>query len=79
VSGAAWRSLADVRGEPILPVSVGDLIRTGENFHPHFRVIAVTDDRAWIRDVQHGTDHVVPIDRCQRIAPRPTGLDRNRL
>jgi len=66
VSGPAWRSLADVRSVPKLPLQVGDLVRTGPNFHPHFQVIAVTDDRAWVRELQHGTDHVVPIKRCRR-------------
>jgi len=70
VSGLGWRSLADVRGEPALPVCVCDLVRTSENFHPHYSVIAVADDRVWIRDVQHGTDHVVPIGKCQRIEPK---------
>ncbi len=69
MSGPAWRSLADVREEPTLPVTVGDLIRTGDNFHPHYRVIAVTDDKAWISDVQRGSDHVVPIARCRKIRP----------
>jgi hypothetical protein len=46
---------------------VGDAVRTGENFHPHYQVIALTEDRAWIRDTQHGTDHVVPLDRCTRL------------
>ena len=43
------------------------MIRTGHNCHPLYRVIAVTADRAWIRDIQHGTDHVIPIDGCTRI------------
>ena len=67
MSVLAWRSPADLLGEGMARVSVGDLIRTGENFHPHYHVIAMTDDRAWIRDTQHGTDHIVPIDRCHRI------------
>jgi hypothetical protein len=33
---------------------IGDLVRTGETFHPHDHVIAVTQDRAWIRDTQSG-------------------------
>jgi hypothetical protein len=69
VSGVAWRSLADVRSEPAPPAMVGDVVRTGENFYPHYRVIAVADDRAWVRDVQCGTDHVVAINRCVRIDP----------
>ena len=54
-------------GGAALRVGVGDVVRTGNNFHPHYRVIAVTGDRAWIRDIQYGSDHVVPIDRCQAI------------
>jgi hypothetical protein len=67
VSAAAWRSPANLLGETVPSVSVGDLVRTGENSHPHFHVIAVTEDRAWIRDTQHGTDHIVPVDRCNKI------------
>lgn len=67
MSNLVWRSLADVRREPMLPLDAGDLVRTGENFHPHFRIIAVNDDRAWVREVQHGTDHVVPLGHCRRL------------
>jgi hypothetical protein len=64
MSALPWRSPGTQRGAQVRP---GDLVRTGENFHPHYHVIALTDDRAWIRDAQHGTDHVVPIDRCAKI------------
>ena len=67
MSVLAWRSPADLRGEATSHVSAGDLVRMGENFHPHYHVIAMTEDRAWIRDTQHGTDHVVPVDRCRKI------------
>jgi len=67
VSALTWRSPNDLLGEATAFVAVGDVIRTGENFHPHYRVIALTEDRAWIRDTQHGTDHIVPLDRCNRI------------
>ena len=63
----AWRSPIDLLSENTLHVAVGDLIRTGENLRPHYHVIAVTQDRAWVRDTQHGADHIVPIDRCRRI------------
>ena len=63
----AWRSPTDLLSEPTTHVAVGDLVRTGENFHPHYHVVAVTDDRAWIRDTRHVTDHIVPVDRCRRI------------
>jgi hypothetical protein len=61
----AWRSPHDPRRGG--PIAVGDLVRTGENLHPHYEVIATSGDRAWVRDAQYGTDHVVPITRCARI------------
>jgi hypothetical protein len=42
--------------------AAGDLIRTGENLHPHYQVIALSEDRAWILDLQNGTNHLIPID-----------------
>lgn len=64
MSGLAWRSIADASD---VFVAVGDAVVTGENLHPLYRVIAATEDRAWIRDIQHGTDHVIPVDRCRKI------------
>ena len=51
-------------GQAIAP---GDVVRTGEHAYPRYRVIATSDDRAWVRDVQDGTDHIVPIARCRKI------------
>lgn len=67
MSALSWNSPADLRGACSEYVSVGDVVRTGENLHPHYHVIALTADRAWIRDTQYGIDHVVPLDRCRRI------------
>ena len=58
------------------PLEEGELVRTGETFHPYYRIIAVRDERAWIREVQHGSDHVVPLDRCQRVAPPVSAAGR---
>lgn len=66
MSAAAWCAPADLLGETRANVSIGDFVRTGENFHPYYHIIALADDRAWIRDTQHGTDHVVPIKRCSK-------------
>jgi hypothetical protein len=49
---------SDDTGSQICP---GDIVRTGENLYPEYRVIATSEDRAWVRDVQYGTDHIVPI------------------
>jgi hypothetical protein len=64
VMRVAWRSPDDLRSS--VP-AVGDVIRTGDNINPHYEVIATSGDRAWVRDVQYGTDHVVPIARCTSI------------
>ena len=63
----AWRAPSNFRGEATPQITAGDLVRTGENFHPHYHVVAITEDRAWIRDTQYGSDHIVPLDRCRRI------------
>lgn len=63
----AWLSPATLLGEATSALGVGTIVRTGENLHPHYQVIALFDDRAWIRDTQNGRDHVVPIARCSRI------------
>jgi hypothetical protein len=47
--------------------SVGDIVRTGENRYPHYEVIAVSGGRAWVRNVQYGDDHVVPVASIHRI------------
>jgi hypothetical protein len=50
-------------------VRPGNMVRTGDNLYPHYRVIAISDDKAWIRDVQYGTDHVVELERIRRVGP----------
>jgi hypothetical protein len=55
-------------------IRAGDLVRTGENFHPHFTVIAVSGDKAWVRNVQNGVDSLAQLDRCRRIAPVDAAL-----
>ena len=67
MNGAAWRSPTDLCDGLGAPVAAGDLIRTGKNRHPHYRVIAVARDKAWVRCVQHGTDHVIPLGLCRTL------------
>lgn len=67
MSAPAWRSPADLRGETAPSVAAGELIRTGGNFHPHYQVIALSEDRAWVRDLQHGTDQFIPLDGRRKI------------
>ena len=61
MSALAWSSPADLLGGATECDLVGDMIRPGKNRHPHYHVIAITEGRAWIRDTQHGTDHIIPI------------------
>ena len=67
MSALAWSSPADLLGKAAECVLVGDMIRTGENRHPQYHVIALSQDKAWIRDTQHGTDHIVAIEPCCKI------------
>lgn len=48
-------------------IEVGDLVRTGPNHHPHFTVIAVDGDKAWVRNVVDGRDSLALVSRCRRI------------
>lgn len=66
MSIAAWRSAESLPGGTMPSVAAGDRIRTGDNFHPHYQVIALSEDRAWVRDLQYGTDHIIPVDRCRK-------------
>jgi hypothetical protein len=55
-------------------VAVGDLVRTGVNLFPHFQVVAVHGDKAWVRDVQNGADHLALLSRCRRIEPATVAI-----
>jgi hypothetical protein len=48
-------------------ISVGDLVRTGPNLFPHFEVVAVHGEKAWVRNVQNGADHLALVSRCRKI------------
>jgi hypothetical protein len=48
-------------------IQAGDLVRTGPNLFPHFTVIAVNGDKAWVRNVQDGMDGLAALHRCRKI------------
>jgi hypothetical protein len=48
-------------------IQAGDLVRSGANQFPYFTVIAVNDDKAWVRDVQTGADHLMLLSRCRKM------------
>jgi hypothetical protein len=52
-------------------IGPGDLVRTGSNLFPHFEVVAVHGDKAWVRNVQSGEDHLALLTRCRKINGQP--------
>lgn len=48
-------------------IVVGDLVRMGQNHFPHYAVIAVNGDKAWVRNVQSGEDSLAKLDRCRKV------------
>jgi len=48
-------------------IQAGDLVRAGPNLFPHFEVVAVHGDKAWVRNVQNGADHLALLSRCRKI------------
>lgn len=55
-------------------IQAGDLVRAGPNLFPHFEVIAVSGDKAWVRDVQTGADQLALLSRCRKLAAEPLAL-----
>lgn len=55
-------------------ICAGDLVRSGPNLFPHFIVVAVNADKAWVRDVQTGADHLALLSRCRKIQTEPFAL-----
>lgn len=52
-------------------IQPGDLVRTGANLFPHFEVVAVHGDKAWVRNVQTGADQLALLARCRKINGQP--------
>jgi len=48
-------------------ILTGDLVRTGANAFPQYRVIAVYGDKVWVRDVQYGSDGITNLAVCRKI------------
>ncbi|CAN7228199.1 hypothetical protein LJR225_000920 [Phenylobacterium sp. LjRoot225] len=55
-------------------ILAGDLVRSGTNLFPHFEVIAVHGDMAWVRNVQNGADQLAPLSRCRKIQSEALAL-----
>ena len=48
-------------------IHAGDVVRTGTNLFPHFEVLAVHGEKAWVRNVQSGADSLTLLARCRKI------------
>jgi hypothetical protein len=48
-------------------ISAGDWVTTGANVAPHYHVIAICGDKAWIRDVERGHDGITALCRCHKV------------
>jgi hypothetical protein len=48
-------------------IRAGDIVRTGPNLFPHFLVVAVSGDKAWVQNVQNGQDSIAGLSRCRKI------------
>ena len=59
---------ADDQHEAPGAILAGDLVQTSPNQFPQWRVIAVHDDKAWLRDVQTHADGVAQISGCRKVA-----------
>jgi hypothetical protein len=52
-------------------IAAGDVVRTGPNLFPHFEVLAVHGDKAWVRNTANGSDHLALVSRCRKINGQP--------
>jgi hypothetical protein len=48
-------------------IAAGDLVRTGANAFPQYRVLAVYGEKAWVRDINYGTDGITKLNLCRKI------------
>jgi hypothetical protein len=54
--------------EEAAEIRVGDIVRTGPNLYPHYQVIALDADKAWVRNVQTGVDGIAALERLSKVA-----------
>jgi hypothetical protein len=52
-------------------IRVGDLVATGPNLFPRFEVVAVHGDKAWVRNLDNGSDHLALLSRCRKLNGQP--------
>lgn len=60
-------------------LSPGDVVILGDNTEPLYQVVAVRDEKAWVRGlvqgadfIVHGSDYLVSVQRCRKIGRAST-------
>lgn len=73
VSQLSYSDIYDIAHERGYEESIvaGDLVRTGQNLFPHYMVIAVNGEMAWVRNTENGADGLTAINRCRKINGQP--------
>lgn len=76
MSLSSYSDVFDIRHERDYDEEIltGDIVRAGQNLFPHFEVIAINGDKAWVRNVSNGSDHLAPLARCRKIESAPLAL-----
>jgi|GEM_PF-664536 len=52
-------------------IQAGDVVRTGPNLYPHYNVICVDGDKAWVRNVGNGADGITNLSQCRKVDAVP--------
>lgn len=52
-------------------IQVGDIVRTGRNLYPHYNVICVDGEKAWVRNVANGVDGITNVALCRKVDGPP--------
>ena len=68
MAAASYLNVFGIESAPVDEcIMPGDLVRTGQNKFPHFRVISVHQDMVWVRNIETGADGLARANRCRKI------------
>jgi hypothetical protein len=70
MSAISYLDVFEIQHDQIDPeeIGVGDTVRMGGNLAPHYAVVAISGDKAWVRNVHNGQDALAPLSRCRKVA-----------
>ncbi len=68
MAAVSYLNVFGIEHEPAQePIGPGDVVCTGPNACPQFRVIAVHQDVVWVRNAETGVDGLTAISRCRKV------------